>query len=178
MKSAKKPFTIRRVTMEDCQSLNDALNSVVAEKFSLASIEPYALSVTEDHVRGSLQYDDPHWVAVDANNKVVGWCDIMRTQMHVLRHCGLLGIGLRYRWRAMGIGQLLMQTALDDARGKEFERIELYVYAYNQNAIAMYKKFGFVEEGRMVCTRKHNGKYDDTLLMAKLFLDPVPERSA
>jgi RimJ/RimL family protein N-acetyltransferase len=44
----------------------------------------------------------------------------------------------------------------------------LQVFANNTDAIALYKKFGFVEEGRKVKEIKFcEDRYDDVILMAK-----------
>ena len=48
------------------------------------------------------------------------------------------------------------------------EKIELQVFASNRPARALYRKFGFRQEGRRVRGRKLDGKYDDVILMGKL----------
>ncbi len=45
------------------------------------------------------------------------------------------------------------------------ERIELCVYAFNERAIAVYKKLGFVEWGRAHKKRYVEGKYEDLVYM-------------
>lgn len=46
------------------------------------------------------------------------------------------------------------------------KRIELFVYARNGAAIHLYKKFGFVEEGRLRGAIYQHGEYIDDLIMA------------
>lgn len=76
-------------------------------------------------------------------------------------------MGLLPEYRGKGIGSKLLEKVLD--RGREFglEKIELHVYTSNQAAIALYKKFGFEEEGLIKKYRKLDGKYFDCLAMAK-----------
>ena len=40
-------------------------------------------------------------------------------------------------------------------------------------ALALYRKFGFVEQGRRRGGRKHAGVYDDDILMARYFVEPT-----
>lgn len=52
----------------------------------------------------------------------------------------------------------------------EIEKIELNVRVSNARAIALYKKMGFHEEGRLEKRIKVGGRYIDDILMA-LFVD-------
>ena len=49
-----------------------------------------------------------------------------------------------------------------------FTRIELTVFADNTNAISLYKKFGFKEEGLLCQYALRNGRFDDVISMARL----------
>ena len=50
----------------------------------------------------------------------------------------------------------------------DLTRIELEVYASNSAAIALYRRFGFSEEGLKRRARFLDGQYQDILLMALL----------
>jgi putative acetyltransferase len=69
-------------------------------------------------------------------------------------------------WRGRGVGTALMAEALRWARSAGVERVELTVYPHNDAAIALYRKFGFVEEGRLVRHAKKSYGYEDEILMA------------
>jgi len=47
------------------------------------------------------------------------------------------------------------------------EKISLTVFSTNNVAISLYKKFGFITEGRMERHFKIEGKYIDDVAMAK-----------
>jgi len=57
--------------------------------------------------------------------------------------------------------------------------VELTVYPHNDAAIALYRRFGFVEEGRLVRHAKKSYGYEDEILMAVwLGPEPAPEAGA
>jgi putative acetyltransferase len=51
-------------------------------------------------------------------------------------------------WRGRGVGSALVQAAIGWARGQGLHKLCLEVFAHNAVAIALYRKSGFVEEGR------------------------------
>jgi putative acetyltransferase len=79
------------------------------------------------------------------------------------RHAMALGISIAKAAQGRGVGTALMQ---DNWAG--VLRIELTVYPDNTRAIALYRKFGFEVEGTHRAYALRNGRYVDTLTMARL----------
>ena len=79
----------------------------------------------------------------------------------------MFGIGIRKEWRGRGVGEAVLRALLDWAtKNPRIEKVSLAVLADKANAIALYRKLGFVEEGRRVPEIKvAKGKYVDDLLM-------------
>jgi RimJ/RimL family protein N-acetyltransferase len=67
----------------------------------------------------------------------------------------------------MGIGTALLQTLIDWAEANPLiEKIGMAVFANNERAIRLYRKLGFVEEGRRPREMKLGpGWYVDDVLM-------------
>lgn len=85
------------------------------------------------------------------------------------RHVGQIGMSVRDDWQGKGAGTALMQAAIDLADNWfNLSRLELDVYTDNEPAIRLYKKFGFVIEGRLVRYAYRDGQYVDTYAMARL----------
>jgi RimJ/RimL family protein N-acetyltransferase len=59
-----------------------------------------------------------------------------------------------------------MAEGLRWAREFGVARVELAVYPGNERAIALYRGFGFVQEGRLVRHSKKSYGYEDEILMA------------
>ncbi len=103
-----------------------------------------------------------------AGKKVIGWCDIRPDHRPGTGHVGLLYMGVLREYRQRGIGAQLLETTLKHAEfTKGYESVQLEVFASNQRAIRLYRKFGFAKDGLRKKARKHLGKYEDILLMSK-----------
>ena len=115
----------------------------------------------------------PKLVAV-AGDAVVGMAGMHSMQPSLRRsHVRGLGIGIAPAWQGQGLGLELMERLLDwaDNWGGVL-RIELHVHADNERAIALYRSLGFAEEGRHRGYALKNGRYVDSLSMARLHPSP------
>jgi ribosomal protein S18 acetylase RimI-like enzyme len=82
---------------------------------------------------------------------------------------GEIGMAVAHEWRGRGVGSALLTTAIQWARERGLHKLSLDVFAHNASAIALYRKFGFVEEGRRVKHyRRASGDLWDTLVMGLL----------
>ena len=89
------------------------------------------------------------------------------------RHAAMLGISVGAAHQGQGVGRALMQAVCDYAdRWAHLLRLELTVFADNARAIALYRRFGFEEEGRHRAYALRDGVYVDVLSMARLHPHP------
>lgn len=79
-------------------------------------------------------------------------------------------MGILKPFRGQGLGTALMLHLLKNTDlFPQIERIELEVFASNHAGLALYKKMGFVLEGRRrQAFRQPDGRYDDSLIMSLL----------
>jgi putative acetyltransferase len=90
------------------------------------------------------------------------------------RHAMMLGIHVEPAWQRRGVGGLLMRSLCELADGwLGLLRMELTVYADNHRAQALYRRFGFVEEGVHRAYALRDGTYVDALAMARLNPQPL-----
>ena len=105
------------------------------------------------------------FIVVRVNNELIGGASIEPREGKA-SHVGYFGIYLKKEFRNLGIGTRLIRKIIEVARQKNFEIIQLYVFASNEQAIHTYKKFGFQEVGRIKNGIKlQNGKYTDEITM-------------
>ena len=158
---------VRPITNDDIPGFRETLDAVARERRHLAMLEAPSLERMRDFIGHNIAQDHAQFVATD-DNRIVGWCDIT-PGAHGEKHVGRLGMGVVKDYRGRGLGRKLLEATLAKARTKNFEKIELQVYASNAAGCALYRKLGFIEEGCRRRARLVDGVYDDILLLA-LFL--------
>lgn len=108
----------------------------------------------------------PMYCAIDGD-AYVGWADIAPSDIPECAYRGTLGMGVAASHRGKGLGARLLQACLNHAPRSGLEKVELTVYTSNVHAIALYRKFGFVEYGLNRDYRRVDGVIYDALLMVK-----------
>lgn len=147
-------------------SFYEALNTVAKERIYIEMVKAPSFAQVVNFQSHFITKNGPSYFAIH-NQKVVGWCDISQKENPRTIHRGSLGMGLLPEFRGQGLGSQLMEKALSHAQNTGIEKVELQVYTSNLRAIALYKKFGFQEEGLIKHYRKLDGEYFDCLNMFK-----------
>src|SRR5205823_8716280 len=102
-----------------------------------------------------------------AGDRVVGVLIIERIAHPVNRHVATLGMAVDKTWRRRGVGVALMAAGMRWARSAGIEKVTLEVYPTNEAAVALYRKFGFTEEGRLDRQSRKTYGYEDELIMSR-----------
>lgn len=166
--------------MPDCEP------NIVIERFSEAHIDGITALYNDPAVarqvlqmpyqsrevwRKRLDPDNERRVALVALHQglVIGSCSIEQYARIRRAHCGGIGMGVAVPWQGQGVGSRLLATVLEVADNwMNLRRVELTVYADNAAAVGLYRKFGFENEGLMREYAVRDGRYVDTLSMARL----------
>jgi RimJ/RimL family protein N-acetyltransferase len=99
------------------------------------------------------------------DGEVVGELHIERTPFGF----GEIGMMVAAGSRGRGVGTALMVAAIARARQQGLHKLILGVFPSNEPALALYRKFGFVEEGRRVKhIRRKSGELWDLVEMGLL----------
>jgi ribosomal protein S18 acetylase RimI-like enzyme len=156
------------ITPDHIDSFHGALDSIARERRYLAMLEAPPLETLRGFVQDNIKRARAQFVAL-SEGEVVGWCDVLPKPLPIHAHVGVLGMGLLPSFRGQGIGRRLLQQTVDVARANGLSRVELTVREDNPNAIALYKKVGFVVEGVQRNAFKVDGQYANLVMMALLF---------
>jgi diaminopimelate decarboxylase len=159
-------ITIRPARASDAGSFLTFWKAIVAEgRFVRSEQVRHPRRVYRARFRRPWTDRDAQVVAVEGD-RVVGHVFIQREEHPVVRHVASLGIAVAADRRGTGIGTALMAEAMRWATGVGVEKIVLSVYPHNRAAIALYRRFGFVEEGRLARQSRKSYGYEDEILMA------------
>ncbi len=82
-----------------------------------------------------------------------------------LAHTGEIALSVRKKYWHIGVGSAIMEALIELAKEASLKNVELGVYADNERAIALYKRFGFEEIGRHRERFCVDGEYYDEILM-------------
>jgi len=159
-------ISARQIREHDAPALRDVLDAVCRERKYLAMLEGPPIEQVQSFVKANVKSGIPQFVA-EQDGEIVGWCDALPGPAAFgMGHVGRLGMGVLIGFRRRKIGRLLLDATIERAREFGLQKIELEVFSSNEAAVALYRKFGFHEEGRKRRGRFVDGNYDDILMMA------------
>lgn len=158
------PFEIRLASDDDRRPLATLFAAVAEERDGIATEPP--VDVETWAARWRLEGT---FVAV-AGREIVGSLSVEASRFGY----GEIGMAVAREWRRRGVGSALLAAAIAWARERGLHKLSLSVFPHNAAAIQLYRKHGFVEEGRRVKHfRRANGELWDAIEMG-LLLDDVP----
>lgn len=108
-------------------------------------------------------------IVAESGGRIVGILGMQSGERRRAAHTAELGISVADGWRGRGVGSALFVAGLAWAAAHpKIEKVCLGVFPTNAHGLALYRKFGFVEEGRRPRHGKHDdGRYVDLILMAR-----------
>lgn len=160
-----KPFSLRAARHDDAVGLCAIRN--------LPGVRWGTLALPFGRVEASETYlaklgPNNHVIVAEAEGVPIGSASLDRFAGR-RAHAAGLGMMVADPWQGKGVGTALIGALTDLADNwLGLRRIELSVFADNTRAIALYGKFGFVEEGRQRAYALRDGLLVDSLLMARL----------
>lgn len=167
--------TLRDVTPEDAQARFDLGNSAEIQAMFGADpsqVRPITMEAAEAWVQS--QASEPHAWVIEADGALIG-----ALRIHSINHADSranIAIGiLNPDALGKGYGTEAMRLLADHAFGSMgLHRLSCRVLAFNERAIAAYKKVGFVEEGRERDSARIGDAWEDDVIMGLLPSDLVP----
>jgi RimJ/RimL family protein N-acetyltransferase len=159
-------FEVRRAGPEDVDELVALFKAVADERRFILTEPPIDYERRKQQFLETLQSDDAYVFLAEAEGAVVGELTVFR------RHTtgpATIGMAVLASWRGRGVGTALMRACVGWAREAGVHKLSLEVFPWNEAAIALYRKFGFVEEGRLHKQyRRQDGELWDVLVMGLL----------
>lgn len=155
----------------DAKAMCDYMNEISNEKTYITwQGEQMTLEQEEKYLNSQLEKiekGETLKLLLFVENELAGISDMIMNRM-VKSHIGSFGISISAKYRGKGLGKLLMKCVLDESKNLPGLKIaNLEVFAKNENAIKMYKEFGFIEYGRLPGGNQYKGRLIDDVLMYK-----------
>ncbi len=114
-----------------------------------------------------LEKDERVNVLAEVNGRIVANGEITRGHYVETRHHGELGLTVIASYRGMGIGGEMVKILLREAKRIGLKSVDVEFLSTNQAAIHTYRKAGFREVGRIPGKVYRNGRFLDSLIMAR-----------
>jgi RimJ/RimL family protein N-acetyltransferase len=154
-------FTVRPASAADARALAELFAAVAEERTGIASEPPIDLEERTARIAAGVASS----IVAVKGDQLVGMIHI-----EVSRHgFGEFGMLVDRDWRGCGAGSALLQATIERARGQGLHKLCLEVFVHNSAAIALYRKYGFMEEGRRVKQyRRGSGELWDSIVMGLL----------
>jgi RimJ/RimL family protein N-acetyltransferase len=161
------PHTIRPAVEADLDAIVDNLWSVAAEGRWIGTEVPFDRVERRRLYQRMIEMPSALLLVADVDGQVVGQIGLQVARYGVAD----LGMAIVDGYRNQGIGTALLEAAISWAAGTGAHKISLEVWPHNEGGLALYRKLGFVEEGRKVRHyRRSNGEIWDAVLMGR----PLP----
>lgn len=142
---------IRQATAADAASLLELYRAVARQGGGIARVES---EVTMPYIQNLLQTVLTRGISIVAlvQDRIVAEIHCSRSELSVFQHMLTdLTIAVHPEFQNQGLGRQIFQFLLDHVsrHRPDILRVELITREGNQRAIALYKRLGFREEGRM-----------------------------
>lgn len=163
--------TVRPAIADDLDVLVEQTWAVAAEGRWIGTEIPFDRAARRAGLGASI--DGPGSVVLVADTETAGGPGVVGHISVRIAPYGVADIGMLLidGWRGRGIGTLLLDAAIAWAAASGAHKMALEAWPHNTGALALYRRAGFVEEGRK---RRHyrraNGELWDSVLMGR----PVP----
>ena len=153
---AQAPFAIRPAREDDRLPLARLFAAVAEERDGIATEPPVDVEAR------AARWDLEGTIVAVAGADVIGSIHLGDSG-HGFAD---VGMAVAKEWRGRGVGTALLDAAIEWARERGMHKLCLGVFAHNEAAIGLYRKLGFVEEGRRVAQyRRSNGELWDSIEM-------------
>ena len=152
---------IRPARPDDASAMARLFAAVAGERDRIGTEPPVDVDERTEHFARSAASS----MVAEAGDRIVGMANVDVGRFGA----GDIGMLVDAGWRGRGVGSGLLQAAIEWARAEGLHKLCLEVFPTNAPALALYRKCGFVEEGRRVEQyRRASGEHWDSIAMGLL----------
>ena len=120
------------------------------------SLQYLPIPITRERVEGwfrEINYERAlpllGFVEESGEERVIAVSSLEFSQMEHNKHVTTFGITVHDDYQGLGLGKKITEYIIDIARGKGLKKVVLEVVAHNSRAISVYRRYGFIVEGKL-----------------------------
>lgn len=155
--------------IEDVQQLVDLKRSYLKDTKTIPlKLDEYPIDLKKELDIINDYQKSPNSILLVAtfNDELIGNIDLTGSKRSKMFHTGMIGMGIKEKWRNQGLGRILIESVIDWAKKhSEIELIWLDVYASNDLGYNLYKNTGFKVSGIINGFFKEEDGYKDKIQM-------------
>lgn len=163
---------IRKANKSDAEALIEYLNVIGGESdFLTFGPQQFGKDIEAEElfIEDALSKKNALFIVAEAHGKIVGNLNFSGGPRERTAHVGEFGVSVLKEYWGKGIGEELIRSLISWAETSGIIRkIDLLVRTDNKRGISLYKKLGFLEEGRMKREFLIDGEFYDCLVMGLL----------
>lgn len=164
-----KTILLRQAEASDALNIIEFVHGFVYDEIYVPLVEGEFNPTLEEEEQLLTAYAEQSnclFLVAEYDGKIVGNINLNGNQRAIMRHTAVFGMGMLKEWQSCGLGSAILGAAIDWGRNNpELELLYLQVYAENEAGLALYRKMGFREYGRLPDFFKQNGRYHDEISM-------------
>lgn len=161
---------IRKLSADDYLLYHEWRNNIEVMKTTSSQLDQYTLEETENYILAIMSQSNSKGYMIEEkeSSKTVGIISLINIDYKNRSAECIIDIGVKSIW-GKGIGKSAISLILEFAFNElNLHRVYLQVYSFNERALNLYQKMGFVMEGRLRQTLYRFGIWHDTILMSIL----------
>lgn len=165
-----KAFTIRQPTENSAGNIINYLKVLVAstdQVFSTLQDLNIGIAGGRSFINDANRNPNMLILIAEIDYQIVGYLEFNAKSKTKISHTGSFIVNVHPDFQKIGIGSALIETLLSWAhQNSTIEKVGLKVIETNEVAIRIFKKLGFIEEGRHIkAIKQPSGEYADILQM-------------
>ncbi len=164
-----REMTIRRATRSDASKMVQYVSVIGGESDNLTfGLNEFEITPEREEliIESMNSKDNSIMIIGEIDGQIVSMLSMSCGIRPRTRHVGEFGISVRRPYWSLGIGNAMITYLIDWAKNTNIVRkVNLKARSDNANAIALYKKHGFKEEGVSTRDLYINGGFYDCMIM-------------
>jgi RimJ/RimL family protein N-acetyltransferase len=164
-------ITLRPAVPEDASEIIETINSVALERSYILTEQFKKTELEEKQYIAEMDTTKNLLLVAVADGKVIGGLGAHQASSgrHFKNaHVCEIGLHLIKPYREQGIGAKMLEYALEWARDYGYKKLDACIFTSNKRSLYLFRKFGFVVEGKRAKQFRIGNEYIDEVIMGKI----------